>query len=72
MEIKSAEEILDNNLQTIADNYDMSQDEFNIVIRTMKEYATQFIKESAIIADQWENSGQLGETIIKELRKQLK
>ena len=47
MEIKTAEGLLDEALITIADNYDMSQDEYNLVIKTMKEYAAQFIDLAA-------------------------
>lgn len=79
MEIKLAEEILDSNLQTIADNYDMSQDEFNIVIRAMKEYAAQFIElaaEQAEITDSCTNWNCQGESVNKEsilkIKEQIK
>lgn len=45
--MKTAEEILNSNLQIIADNYDMSQDEFNVVIKSMKIYANHKLEEAA-------------------------
>lgn len=70
--MKSAKEILEKNLLEIEDNYDMSEDERRIVNNSMLEYAKQFIEEAAKIANSWENTDSIGNSIIEELTEQLK
>jgi hypothetical protein len=45
-EIPSAEELLKNNLLPIEDNYDMSEDEKRIIIKTLKEFAKLHVQKA--------------------------